>query len=118
VLGAPTLGRGGTLRARLGCSGARCRGAFTLEGTGRTAERLVNGRTMPGTLAPRRERFDMAPGSHRTLQVRLPLAVLRRAAHGRLRLRASIVPAVAGVFVPLRRFVRVLVPAHLATSRR
>jgi len=28
------------------------------------------------------------------------------------------VPAVAGVFVPLRRFVRVLVPAHLATSRR
>jgi hypothetical protein len=113
TLGSLKLGRRGVVRARLRCSGERCRGRFTLEGMGRTAERLVNGRTMRGTLAPRRVRFDMRAGSARTLGVRVPLAVLRRASHGRLRLRESVVPAVPGEFVPQRRAVRIRVPARL-----
>lgn len=114
TLGPLKLRRGEVLRALLGCFRARCRGRFTVEGSGRTAERLVNGRTMRGTLAPRRVRFDMTAGSHRTLRIHLPLAVLRRATHARLRLRVSVVPAVAGEFIPLQRLVRVAVTrAHV-----
>jgi hypothetical protein len=112
TLGPVRLGRHEMIRARLSCSGVRCRGRVTLEGSGRTAQRLVNGRTMRGTLAPRRVRFDMKGGSRRTLRVHVPLAVLRRASHGRLRLRESAVPDTPGVFIPQRRFVRVAVPAR------
>jgi hypothetical protein len=62
-------------------------------------------------------RFDMRARSHQTLQFRLPPAVLRRASHGRLRLRESVVPTVAGTFVPVRRVIVVVVPAHVAIRR-
>ena len=65
-----------------------------------------------------RVRFDMSAGSRRRLEVHLPLAVLRRATNGRLRLRVSVVPAIAGGFMPLRRPVRLVVPARLATAHR
>jgi len=68
---------------------------------------LCAGRSRHGVL-----RFDMKSGSRRTLRVHLPPAVLRRASHGRLRLRGSAVPDTVGVFIPQRRFVRVAVPAR------
>ena len=112
TLGPIKLGRRGVVRAQLRCIFGRCRGHLTLEGMGRIAERLVNGRTMRGTLAPRRARFDMKARTKRTLQMRLPRAVLRRALHGRLRLRESAVPSVAGTFIARRRVVQLAVRAR------
>jgi hypothetical protein len=91
------------IRIRLRCLAGRCRGRLTLEGSGRIAERLVNGRTMRGTLAPRRRTFDLPAGATTTVQIRLPRAVVRR---GRLTLRVTVVPLVAGDFIPVRRAIR------------
>jgi hypothetical protein len=82
---------------------------LTLEGSGRTAQRFVNGRTAPGTLAPRRRRLLVEAGASRTIAIRIPALVVRRARHGLLMFKVSFVPDVAGAFTGVRRAVRVRV---------
>ena len=102
VLGRLVLRRG-RLRALVRCGGDWCRGRMTVEGNGRFAQRLVNGRTERGTLAPRRRRFALAPATARTLRVRIPRDVMRR---GTVRLKITLVPDAPGAFTPVRRVAR------------
>jgi hypothetical protein len=104
--------RNGWMRARVRCTGGWCRGRLTVEGNGRFAERLVNGRTAPGTLAPRHRHFALAPGTATTLRVRIPRHVRRR---GTVRVKLSLVPDEPGAFTPVRRAARF--PRSLQTPR-
>jgi hypothetical protein len=104
--------RSGRLRARIRCAGDPCRGRMTVEGNGRFAERLVNGRTERGTLAPRRRHFELAAGTTQTLRVGLPRDVLRR---GTVRLKVTLVPDTPGAFTPIRRVARF--PRSLQTHK-
>jgi hypothetical protein len=103
ALGRIRMTRAGRLRVVVECRRGRCRGRLTVEGTGRIAEQLVNGRTRHGTLAPRRARFDLLAGSGTIVRVRLPRSVLRRAGHSRLLVRVTAAPSVATDFVAVRR---------------
>jgi hypothetical protein len=108
TVGSVRVGRGGSVAVVLRCAGAgkRCRGRLTLSGTGRIAERYVNGRPLRGTLVPRRRAFDLRAGGRVVIRLRLPRAVLARAARNRAGLKLSVVPRVAGDFTAVHRAVR------------
>jgi hypothetical protein len=108
------LGRRGVVHGRLRCYLGRCRGRLTLEGSGRIAERLVNGRAMRGTLRPRTRSFDLTSGTATTFGMGVPIGVIRRAGRRGLTLKVTVVPVVAGDFIPLRRAVRF--PRSLQTA--
>jgi hypothetical protein len=100
-LGKVRFGRRGAVAVALRCSGGPCRGRLTLAGTGRIAERFVNGRPVRGTLVPRRRAFDLRDGGKTVIRLRLPRPVLARAARSRASLKVSVVPAIAGAFTPV-----------------
>jgi hypothetical protein len=118
TLGAFRVNRRGRLSTTIRCGGSPCRGTVTVAGAGAIAERLVNGRVQPGTLAARRIHVTVRAGAKQRLSLRLPARVLRRAARiGRLQLTVSLVSDVSGDFLASRRRVTLRVGrAH--TPRR
>jgi hypothetical protein len=107
ILGKVRLSRRGKLSAGVRCATGPCRGRITIEGSGRIAERLVNGREMRGTLGPRSRAFQLAAGAGTTIRFQIPRAVMGRAGRRRgLALKVTIVPVAIGGFIPVRRGIR------------
>jgi hypothetical protein len=106
VLGAIRLDRRRQLRVTLRCASGACHGGLTVEGSGRVAERLVNGRTTAGTLEPRKRGFMLANGARTTIRFHVPRAVIRRGGRRGLTIKVTVVPVDTGGFIPVRRGIR------------
>jgi hypothetical protein len=108
----------GAARIAIRCAaagGTRCAGRLWVEGETFAAGVLVNGRPPGDVLRPTALRFSLAAGRSGALRLRIPPAVMRRAAAMRaLRLRL----AVSSPSAPFALRDRYVVVARPATARR